>query len=329
MKKKWGNRVEHKNYQKFMDDALVAKAQGRYEEALNNILELLEAGIVQADILYQIADIYFLLEDYQRAAVWGNKTIEIDAAFLKAYWLTAMAYAKQDDMKAVLKTLEAGLSKGELGEYRDIFVSLLLKNDVLRQFKEFVLVKCPLVFKEFSKVQKEKIKQSKENKDKQPISTTNVADSSTDNADNTEVSDSLASLLQELKMTRQHNSELQQRLLTSYEQGYLTAEDLTYYQAFSGEEILREVRSIEENVIKQVLFNILAVGFFAGNEYEKALQLLIQAAELGDDAQTFKNLAAVLCQLGETELAVSYLQRVGGKDIMALNLLGQIKTDKI
>lgn len=318
-KLKWGSGMKQEIYQKFMDDALVAKAQGRYEDALNNMVELLEAGIVQADILYQIADIYFLMEDYQRAAVWGNKAVEVDAAFLKAYWLTAMAYAKQEDMKAVLKTLEAGLSKGKLGEYRDIFASLLLKNDVLRQFKEFVLVKCPLVFKEFSKVQKTK-QQKSDAKQKS-------ASSTADRADNTDVSASLEGLLRELKMTRQHNSELQQRLLTSYEQGHLTPEDLTYYQALSSEEILREVRGIEENVVKQTVLNILAVGFFAGADYEKALQLLIEAATLGDDEQTFKNLAAVLCELGETQLAVSYLQKVGGKDIMALNLLGQIKAN--
>lgn len=82
------------------------KEAGNYEEALLAVIELFEMNCVEVELLYETADLYYLSGDYERAAVWGEKTLSFDANNMRALLLLANVYAIEDKVKKGLGTLQ-------------------------------------------------------------------------------------------------------------------------------------------------------------------------------------------------------------------------------
>lgn len=94
------------------------KEAGNYEEALLAVIELFEMNCVEVELLYETADLYYLSGDYERAAVWGEKTLSFDPNYMRALLLLANVYAIEDKVKKGLGTLQRILevSAGALTE---------------------------------------------------------------------------------------------------------------------------------------------------------------------------------------------------------------------
>lgn len=307
------NKQELEKYQALLNDALIYKSKGQYDESLNKFIEIFQSGVIQTDILYQLADTYFMMDDFKRTIVWGKKIIELDEEFLQAYWLTALAYYKLDDVKHSLIMLEAGLERGSIGEYEPIFAGIL-DADLVKKYRNFILIKCPKVKAEL--IDKDWQKKSKKS------SSVEAEDISISIDNNKDIE--LTNLISAIKSMNSDDNHLSAIIERAKSNGFLNKEDIVDLQQISKISIVRNIRAYENIFERQQILNILATGFFAVEDYKLALELLIEADKLGNDAQTIKNIAAILSQIGELELAINYLKKIGGKDIMALNLLGQI-----
>lgn len=82
------------------------KEAGNYDDALLAVIELFEMNYVEVELLYETADLYYLSGDYERAAVWGEKTLSFEPNHMQVLLLLANVYAIEDKVKKGLGTLQ-------------------------------------------------------------------------------------------------------------------------------------------------------------------------------------------------------------------------------
>lgn len=93
------------------------KEEGQYEDGLLAIIELLQGGLYNADILYLAAELYFMAADYERAVIWINKTLDVSSEYLAAKLLLAricMLEDREEDALAIIKVLRKSEYGGQL-----------------------------------------------------------------------------------------------------------------------------------------------------------------------------------------------------------------------
>lgn len=59
-------------------EILTLKDNEDYEEAMLKIVELFDTGYNDIDIMYELAEIYYLTNDYERAATWVGKILGVN-----------------------------------------------------------------------------------------------------------------------------------------------------------------------------------------------------------------------------------------------------------
>ena len=82
------------------------QAEGKYDEALEKVIELLEADNYNAAILFAAADTYFMAGDYDRSAVWVNKTLDFEPANIAARILLARICMLEERIDDALNIIE-------------------------------------------------------------------------------------------------------------------------------------------------------------------------------------------------------------------------------
>jgi len=93
------------------------KESGQYEEGLLVIIDLLQQGIYDVDIIYMAAELYFMAADYDRAALWVNKTFDVCPGHLAGKLLLAricMLEDRESDAEAIIKVLLGSATAGDL-----------------------------------------------------------------------------------------------------------------------------------------------------------------------------------------------------------------------
>ena len=95
----------------------IFKEQGKYEEGLLAIIDLLQQDIYDADIIYTAAELYFMAADYERAVLWVNKTFDVCPGHLAGKLLLAricMLEDRESDAEAIIKVLLGSSTAGKL-----------------------------------------------------------------------------------------------------------------------------------------------------------------------------------------------------------------------
>ncbi len=82
-----------------------AKENGKYNDALQALVELLQMNYVTSEVLYEIAEIYYLTGDYERAVMWIQNVLNKDAAYKAALLLLIKVEILQDKMEDALGSL--------------------------------------------------------------------------------------------------------------------------------------------------------------------------------------------------------------------------------
>lgn len=97
-----------------------------YADALNTLAELIEKKCYEPDVIYQGAQAYFLIGDYERAATWVNNTLHYAPQHIDARLLLAkicLLEERVDDAMAlytfVLKNYPLGLTEAQLEEIKE------------------------------------------------------------------------------------------------------------------------------------------------------------------------------------------------------------------
>lgn len=107
----------------------IYKEEGDYEAALELVIDLLNRHCYDADVLFSAAELYFMAGDYDRTAVWVNKTLEFFPGHTEARILLAHTCMLTDRLEDALKILEVVLrnSKEQLNEKEEERIEELLE----------------------------------------------------------------------------------------------------------------------------------------------------------------------------------------------------------
>ena len=114
-KKQQGNKLNEQ--QKTISEIKVKlneyKADGKYEEALLLVIDLLERECYDTDVVFAAAELYFMAGDYARANIWIDRTLEAAPAHLGARILLTRICMMGDRADAGLGILEVVLKIGK------------------------------------------------------------------------------------------------------------------------------------------------------------------------------------------------------------------------
>ena len=82
-----------------------AKENGKYNDALQALVELLQINYVTIEVLYEIAEIYYLTGDYNRTIMWIQNVLNKNAAYKAALLLSIKVEILRDKMEDALSSL--------------------------------------------------------------------------------------------------------------------------------------------------------------------------------------------------------------------------------
>ena len=301
------------------DDFLIEihqfKQQKLYEEALSCIQLLFEKNIVDSDIIYELADTYLCLHDYERAFNWTQK--------LKAQ--------SPQDCRSLLLEIQLLLVHGKKEEALTTLNHLLsnkitLKNEKDYQLLDMIIEKLKKIFKadklmrrcpNLNTYQKQRRQSLKTQKQKNPVNHNLTVHQST-------VINSAKGVIMPDTNTN-INPALQNTINQIWDMQIANKENISTILATPCEQVSQCIMSQVLSYKKKLwLFNYLADIFRTHNNLQSAIFLLRQALLLDDENDfILKNLGYLLCQNGEYPNALVVLKDIKHKDFAVLDLIAK------
>lgn len=284
------------------------KTKKLYAEALSCFSTIFERKYADNYTFYELADIYFLMNDYTRSLKWIQKFQTAEPKNCKGFLLKAQVFLQQGKKEEVLNIINQLFSqKIEITSEEDYQRLDNIINRLKKIFKADKLARrCPLlndyqrkrrhILKNTQQVDKE-ITQSV-----QPVQIEGTIMPTQNMPSNPQ----LTTLLNHIWDMQSANQEDTQKILNS------SAEEIT-------SAIMKQVLSYKKKIW---LFNYLADIFRKHNNLNSALFLLRQALLLDDENDIIlKNLGYLLCQNGEYKAALATLEDIAVKDFAVLDLI--------
>lgn len=184
----------------FLDDLYKFKEEGLYDEALACIQSIFEVQGVDIDLLYEAAEIYFLMNDYRRAANCLKNFLEVKPNNCRGHLLKTQILLQIGNKENALSTIQnffkqrIKITSPEEYATLDQIIEKLKKN-----FKADKLFRrCPQIL-DYQKKRRQMLKTAKnqqladENKPINKSQNEQVVSNSTDSIDSTNVTNSTIS----------------------------------------------------------------------------------------------------------------------------------------
>ena len=130
---------ENPKFDLLRKEILTLKANEDYEEAMLKIVELFELGYNDIDVMYELAEIYYLTNDYERAATWVGKILGVNNSHQETLLLAIKIYNNSGQSEKALPVIELLLSTHDanfISENKDFFNGIINANkEQSAQFK--------------------------------------------------------------------------------------------------------------------------------------------------------------------------------------------------
>jgi len=287
-----------KNINEDKEKIAAYKESGDYEEALLLVIDLLEKKCYDIDVIFDAAELYFMTGDYERTAIWINKTLEfnpghIDARLLLAH--TCMLSDRLDDalkiLEFVLRTAKEQLSAAESGKIKELLEYFEYTADPSQVKQSYPHIAA------FLKIEDGPV--SEVAADRQNEAITAAADKNTENfavdAEDTE-------------------NEVQN----------LSTEKEVVAAPIKIEEIKKEIETKQVSLQQKILlYNSFAGACFFENRLPEAEELLKEALKIDSShTETLRNIIELSLEQGNKEKALTYVSKL---PIADFSLLKQIK----
>lgn len=291
------------------------KQKQMYEEALGCIQTIFETTGATLDIIYELADIYFLTHDFERSFKWLQRFKKQAPKDCRGFILEAqllLEFSQKDDALTVINNLlssNISISHEEDFQKLDHIIEKLKKI-----FKYDKLVRrCP----ELPNYQKHRRQILKTQK----ISTKNHTLSENNTTSLVEANDNVS----QAKGAIMSTSPLQNTINHIWDLQSSNAEDTAIILSHSTTEIsecvMMQVLSLKKKIW---LFNHIADLFRINDDLNASIYLLRQALLLDDENDLIlKNLGYLLCQLGDYANANIILKDINHKDFAVLDLIAK------
>jgi tetratricopeptide (TPR) repeat protein len=112
-------------------DAYFSRNETRLARELLEIIERKFPGNTEA--LLKLAELYYLVQDYQKGIDYVNKALKIDVHLAKGYYLKGSIYRESGDTSRAISSLETAVEQDNTFEdaYYDLGILYAAKNDPL------------------------------------------------------------------------------------------------------------------------------------------------------------------------------------------------------
>lgn len=287
------------------------RSQGQYEDAMIAISEIFTLEYYGTEVMYDLAEIYYITEDMERAIVWSKKVISFDKNHTEAYLLLAKIYNKENNITELLPILNKLLGK----DFENIIrqVETLLEDIYLLDYELQIENKYKNLYR-YMQNQKKTVEKVPEQtaETKQQVTKTDFSN--------------LRNLLKKLGSEKLQENTLSEIIHDALENG-LTEQAREKIKTEELDKVIDEIAKCTVSDSKKIdLLNEIAVDFYQANHLDQALPLIVKALELdGQNDNSLKNLSFVLFNIGEKDLALQYLEKVSKKDIAVIDLINRIK----
>lgn len=297
--------------EKSLKDALLEeirrfKAEKLYAEALSCFHTIFEKKYADNYTFYELADIYFLMNDYARSTNWLQKFQTAEPENCKGFLLQAKIFLQQGKKEDALSVIAQLFSQKITIKDEEDFQALDYLIERLKKiFKADKLARrCPDI-NNYQKKRRHILKNMPLVKPKsvqQPVQ----IERSTMPTPAPSANSHLSAVISRIWDMQSANQEDAANILRS------SAEEIS-------SAVLSQVLSYKKKVW---LFNYLADLFRQHNNLKNALFLLRQALLLDDENDVIlKNLGYLLCQNGEYQAALATLEDISVKDFAVSDLI--------
>ena len=274
---------ENPKFELLRKEILTLKDNEDYEEAMLKIVELFDTGYNDIDIMYELAEIYYLTNDYERAATWVGKILGANNSHQETLLLAIKIYNNSGQSEKTLPIIELLLSRSDakfINENKEFFSGIINVNkDQIDQFK--------LISKFITA-------------DNIVLNETSVSTTSN------EVDFCINSYL--TKILKQEQIADKEVDIAINQEKEVVAEAIMAYQT--------------SLVNKIALYNYFSYAKFKLDALTDSIYYLKQALLIDDQNDlVLKNLGFVLFKNNEQSIAKEYLQKVKNKDFMVLDLI--------
>lgn len=319
---------------------------GQYEKVIDTLAELIQAGDVKPEFMYDAAYAYFMAGDYDRSATWVNNTLAAEPGNIPVRILLArllILNEREDDGLAVFDfVLDKGqgvLSQAQLDEIEEI-VEFYGRND-----REKVLRSYPHVAKllklEDAPQPKAKSAASLLASLKQKVAAASAAAEEAAQPHIEAVRETVQTAVEAAKPVIEEKAAAVKSpadLLQSLKQRIAEASGKTAPEPAPVQPVVTEVAEQEEDeaerlcneVLERDIFpsekakalSMFAASFYYKGDIESAEFLLEEAMKLDTPTDAIlRNMALVQKELGETEKALEYAAKMSEPDFLVLKEL--------
>ena len=274
---------ENPKFELLRKEILTLKANEDYEEAMLKIVELFDTGYNDIDIMYELAEIYYLTNDYERAATWVGKILGVNNSHQETLLLAIKIYNNSGQSEKTLPVIELLLSRSDakfINENKEFFSGIINVNK--EQIAQFKLISKFI------------------NADNIVLNETSVSTTSN------EVDFCINSYLTKI---------LKQEQIADKEVDVAINQD--------KEVVAEAIMAYQTSLVNKIaLYNYFSYAKFKLDALTDSIYYLKQALLIDDKNDlVLKNLGFVLFKNNEQSVAKEYLQKVQNKDFMVLDLL--------
>ena len=274
---------ENPKFELLRKEILTLKDNEDYEEAMLKIVELFELGYNDIDVMYELAEIYYLTNDYERAATWVGKILGANNSHQETLLLAIKIYNNSGQSEKTLPVIELLLSRSDakfINENKEFFSGIINVNK--EQIAQFKLISKFI------------------NADNIVLNETSVSTTSN------EVDFCINSYLTKI---------LKQEQIADKEVDVAINQD--------KEVVAEAIMAYQTSLVNKIaLYNYFSYAKFKLDALTDSIYYLKQALLIDDKNDlVLKNLGFVLFKNNEQSVAKEYLQKVQNKDFMVLDLL--------
>ena len=119
--------MENTQSLQYIKQAFELKEQKYYKPAIEMLYKALEVENDNIEILYQIGELYFLINNYTRALQYLEKVLSINSKHVESLKLTRTIKERQNDLDSVLRISQQLFDENQNSDNLKSLIKILIK----------------------------------------------------------------------------------------------------------------------------------------------------------------------------------------------------------
>ncbi|WP_196599957.1 tetratricopeptide repeat protein [Pectinatus frisingensis] len=300
------------------------KKERKYNAAMEKIISLFNAGHTDADLMLDLAQIYYSTQDYMRAESWARNSYNKDGSIDTLIFL-AKIYSSDDKMENMAEILNKILENNYnifSDEQKKVIDDLIFYIELTYELDE-INKKFPNIAKWMNRndaidggFEGPEVIDSKEDEFfNDSINNEQQNECETDNDIEENITESFSNDESEKKVND---------ILLELANGEIISDkEIDYLIQHSASGLIEAINGLSISLNKKILTdNFIAAAYYEKGKPDEAILLLKAALNIDDQNDLIlKNIGFIFWEQGDKRKAQISLQAVGHKDFMVCNIL--------